>query len=106
MNSKCVISDSGTLTEETDILRFKGIMLRTSTEKPEGIESGIITIGNIKWDILKNAIDLILKTEMNECNYVHDYSCTTVSDKVCKIIIGFGFPKGCSSSIFIVSWFF
>lgn len=89
MNSKCVISDSGTLTEETDILRFKGIMLRTSTEKPEGIESGTITIGNIKWDILKNAIDLILKTEMNECNYVHDYSCTTVSDKVCKIIIGY-----------------
>jgi len=89
MNSLCVISDSGTLTEETDILRFKGIMLRTSTEKPEGIESGTITIGNIKWGSLKDIIKIVLSSKLSDKNYISDYLSETVSDKVCKIIIGY-----------------
>lgn len=89
MNSKCVISDSGTLTEETDILRFKGIMLRTSTEKPEGIEAGSVTIGNIKWEILRNAIKLVLNTDMKGSHYIPDYVPDNVADKVCKIIVGY-----------------
>jgi len=89
MNSCCVISDSGTLTEETDILRFKGIMLRTSTEKPEGIEAGTITVGNLKWDIMKDVLKLVLKSEMKDNDIIPDYSCDSVSDKVCKIIIGY-----------------
>ena len=87
MNSKCVISDSGTLTEETDILKFKGVMLRTSTEKPEGIEVGNVTIGNIKWSILKQVIPLVLRSDLKE--NVSDYLSDNVSDKVCKIIIGY-----------------
>lgn len=89
MNSSCVISDSGTLTEETDILRFKGIMLRTSTEKPEGIEAGTITVGNLKWEIMKNVLKLVLNNEMNDKDFILDYACDNVSDKVCKIIIGY-----------------
>ena len=89
MNSICVISDSGTLTEETDILRFKGIMLRTSTEKPEGIEAGTITIGNIKWDIMKDVVKLVVGSTMNDKNFIPDYTCDNVSEKVCKIIIGY-----------------
>lgn len=89
MNAKCVISDSGTLTEETDILRFRGIMLRTSTEKPEGIEAGTITIGNIKWDILKDVLRLVLASDISDKNFIPDYSSDTVSEKVCKIIIGY-----------------
>ena len=89
MNAKCVISDSGTLTEETDILRFKGIMLRTSTEKPEGIEAGTITIGNINWDIMKDVLKLVLSNEIPDENFIPDYSSEYVSEKVCKIIIGY-----------------
>ena len=88
MNSICVISDSGTLTEETDILRFKGIMLRTSTEKPEGIEAGTITIGNIKWDILKDVVEFVINSDMSK-NNIPEYLPDNVSDKVCKIIIGY-----------------
>lgn len=88
-NALCVISDSGTLTEETDILRFKGIMLRTSTEKPEGIEAGTISIGNLKWDILKNVINMTLNTELKDNNFIPDYLPDNVSDKVCRIIIGY-----------------
>ena len=89
MNSLCVISDSGTLTEETDILRFKGIMLRTSTEKPEGIEAGTIAIGNIQWNILKDVVKLVLNKDLNDNDKILDYTCDTVSDKVCKIILGY-----------------
>lgn len=89
MNAKCVISDSGTLTEETDILRFKGIMLRTSTEKPEGIEAGTITIGNIKWNILKDVLKLVLSNKISDNNFIQDYLADNVSQKVCKIIIGY-----------------
>lgn len=89
MNACCVISDSGTLTEETDILRFKGIMLRTSTEKPEGIEAGTITVGNLKWDTMKDVLKLVLNSEMNKKDTIPDYYSDTVSDKVCKIIIGY-----------------
>jgi UDP-N-acetylglucosamine 2-epimerase (non-hydrolysing) len=89
MNSKCVISDSGTLTEETDILRFKGIMLRTSTEKPEGIEAGTVTIGNIKWSSLRDVIKLVLANDMKDSYYIKDYADENVADKVCKIIIGY-----------------
>ena len=89
MNSICVISDSGTLTEETDILKFKGIMLRTSTEKPEGMEAGTITIGNIKWDIMKNVLKLVVDSTVDEKSYIPDYRCETVADKVCKIVIGY-----------------
>jgi UDP-N-acetyl-L-fucosamine synthase len=89
MNAKCVISDSGTLTEETDILRFKGIMLRTSTEKPEGIEAGTITVGNIKWNILKDTLKLVLSNEIFDNSFIQDYLPDNVSHKVCKIIIGY-----------------
>jgi UDP-N-acetylglucosamine 2-epimerase len=89
MNSLCVISDSGTLTEETDILGFKGIMLRTSTEKPEGIEAGTITVGNIKWDTLKDVIKLVISSPINANEHIPEYLPEHVSDKVCKIIIGY-----------------
>jgi UDP-N-acetylglucosamine 2-epimerase len=89
MNSICVISDSGTLTEETDILRFKGIMLRTSTEKPEGIEAGTITVGNIKWETLKDVLNLAISSRMMDKEFIPDYLPENVSDKVCKIIIGY-----------------
>ena len=89
LNSICVISDSGTLTEETDILRFKGIMLRTSTEKPEGIEAGTIAVGNLKWDILKDVIKLVLNSEIPENVNIQDYLPENVAEKVCKIILGY-----------------
>jgi UDP-N-acetylglucosamine 2-epimerase (non-hydrolysing) len=88
-NAKCVISDSGTLTEETDILGFKGIMLRTSTEKPEGIDAGTVTIGNLKWETLRRVVKLVLSQDANGHDRIGDYLPEDVSDKVCKIVIGY-----------------
>ena len=55
-NALCVISDSGTLTEESAIERFPAVLIRTSTERPEGLDSGSIVVGGIKKeDVLEAA---------------------------------------------------
>jgi UDP-N-acetyl-L-fucosamine synthase len=88
MNARCVISDSGTLTEESDILKFKGIMLRTSTEKPEGIEAGTVVIGNIDWSILEGVLEFTLNNSISN-NSIPYYLPENVSDNICKIILGY-----------------
>jgi UDP-N-acetyl-L-fucosamine synthase len=92
-NSLCVISDSGTLTEESTILKFPAILLRNSTEHPEGIDKGNILIGNIKWEILEKCIKLMLLNKstvaMSNWNKIDDYIDTNFSEKVVNIIMGY-----------------
>jgi UDP-N-acetyl-L-fucosamine synthase len=86
-NALCVISDSGTLTEESSILQFPAVLLRDSTEHPEGIDSGNVNIGDTKWSNFKTNIDIaIQRTHWNEVN---DYKDVTVSHKICSIISGY-----------------
>ena len=87
-NSLCVISDSGTVTEESKILGFKAVLLRTSTEHPEGIDAGSIIIGNNEWKYLKHSINLCIRSEESN-NMVINYNDTNFSEKVCKIIYGY-----------------
>jgi len=87
-NSLCVISDSGTVTEESKILGFRAVLLRTSTEHPEGIDAGSIVIGNILWDNLRDSLNLSLKFDLNG-NDVINYRDEDFSVKVCKIICGY-----------------
>lgn len=86
-NALCVISDSGTITEESNILNFKSVLLRTSTEHPEGIDSGSITIGNIDWINLSASIAMCLNSD--DTQLLNCYEDDNFSDKVCKIIIGY-----------------
>ena len=57
-NAFCVLSDSGTLSEESAMLGFPAVLLRTSTERPEAIDCGSIVIGGIKTDDIIQAIEL------------------------------------------------
>lgn len=84
-NSKCVISDSGTVTEESSILQFPAILLRTSTERPEGIDSGNIIICGIEENSLIRNINMALQNKYNEIIY---YTDTNFSQKVGNIITG------------------
>lgn len=86
-SSLCVISDSGTITEEASILKIRAILLRTSTEHPEGIDSGNIIIGNIIWSNLKECIDIIL--EKNMWNDLPEYDVLNFSEKICNIILSY-----------------
>jgi UDP-N-acetylglucosamine 2-epimerase len=87
-NSLLVISDSGTISEESNILGFKSVLLRYSTEHPETIDAGSIILGNINWKNLKISISIALKLNNNH-NHVINYNDTNFSEKVCKIISGY-----------------
>ena len=87
-NALCVISDSGTVTEESKILGFRAVLLRTSTEHPEGIDSGCIILGNNEWKHLEVSIELCLKLSLDN-NVIGNYADTNFSEKVCKIISGY-----------------
>jgi len=71
-NAFCVLSDSGTLSEESAILNFPAVLIRTSTERPEVLDKGSIIIGGIKsGEVIQSPVD---------------YQDTNVSMKVVKII--------------------
>lgn len=85
--SYCVLSDSGTIPEETAILNFPGISIRTSTERPEALDAGSIVLGGIDKEHILDAIEMAVKTcKMGAENPVKDYRDINVSDKVVKII--------------------
>ena len=60
-NSFCVISDSGTISEESAILEFPAITLRNSYERPEALDSGSIILTGFNEDSIFNSIDAIVK---------------------------------------------
>ena len=88
MNSYCVLSDSGTLSEESAMLGFPGILIRTSTERPEVLDKGTVIIGGITTKDIEQAIDLAISMKDNgEKTYISpDYIDDNVSVKMVKII--------------------
>lgn len=88
MGAYCVLSDSGTLSEESAMIGFPAILIRTSTERPEVLDKGSIVIGGIKGDDIEQAIDLAVSV-WNDDMYLEpvlDYEDRNVSIKVVKII--------------------
>lgn len=88
MNAYCVLSDSGTLSEESAMLNFPGVLIRTSTERPEVLDKGTVVIGGIKGRDVEQATELALSMHENheEVVMANDYADTNVSVKVVKII--------------------
>ncbi|WP_291569604.1 non-hydrolyzing UDP-N-acetylglucosamine 2-epimerase [Clostridium sp. UBA4548] len=88
MNSFCVLSDSGTLSEESAMLNFPGILIRTSTERPEVLDKGSVIVGGITTEDIVQGIQLAREMKANEEEVLlaHDYKDTNVSVKVTKII--------------------
>ncbi len=88
MNSYCVLSDSGTLSEESAILGFSGVLIRTSTERPEVLDKGTVLIGGIKEGNVVQAINLATEMQNNEERTIlpNDYIDENVSIKVVKLI--------------------
>lgn len=86
--SYCVLSDSGTLSEESAMLDFAGVLIRTSTERPEVLDKGTIVIGGIKGEDVEQAVDLAVAMRENgeETVMAEDYADENVSAKVVKII--------------------
>jgi len=87
-NAFCVISDSGTLAEESSYYKFPAVSLRTSTERPEALDKGNFVVGGITAEEVLQAVDIVVnmdsKNDIGET--VLDYSDNNVSTKVIKII--------------------
>ncbi len=84
----CVLSDSGTLPEESAILGFCGVSLRNSTERPEVLDKGTVVVGGITSKDLLRATSLAIAMKKNEepTELAPDYTDKNVSVKVVKII--------------------
>jgi UDP-N-acetyl-L-fucosamine synthase len=88
LNAFCVLSDSGTVPEEAAILGFPAVSIRTSTERPESLDKGVIILGGIKKEDVLQSVELCRNMwESNEeVRLVTDYQDTNVSVKVIKLI--------------------
>ena len=88
MNAYCVLSDSGTLSEESAILNFPGVLVRTSTERPEALDAGSVVIGGITKETIEQALELSVAMKENgePMSYPRDYTDENVSIKVVKLI--------------------
>ncbi len=87
-NAYCVLSDSGTLSEESAMMNFPGVLIRTSTERPEVLDKGTIVIGGIKTEDVEQAVELAVAMFENKESVVEaeDYADENVSVKVIKLI--------------------
>lgn len=87
-NSLCVLSDSGTLSEESAMLGFTGVLLRTSTERPEVLDKGTVVVGGITAADVEQAVAVAIDMTKNQEEVIlaPDYQDTNVSVKVVKII--------------------
>ena len=90
MNAFCVVSDSGTLPEESSFYASIGkpiaaVCIRTSTERPEALDAGCFVLAGIDTKNLLQAVEVAVLNK-DGCKPVDDYTDTNVSDKVVKLI--------------------
>lgn len=87
-NAFCVVSDSGTLPEESASLHFPAVSVRTSTERPEALDSGVFVIGSITSDAVIQAVRMAVDMQKNGFipSPVDAYIDDNVSDKVIRLI--------------------
>lgn len=88
MNAYCVLSDSGTLSEESAMLDFAGVLIRTSTERPEVLDKGTVVIGGITTKDISQALEMAVSMRNNQekTEMPDDYHDANVSVKVVKLI--------------------
>ena len=86
-NAFCVLSDSGTISEESAMMKFPAVSIRTSTERPEAIDAGSIVLGGITKNEILNAIDITMQTNnFKNIKLPLEYEIPNVSSKVIRII--------------------
>ncbi len=83
------LSDSGTISEESAMMKFKAVSVRTSTERPEAIDYGNIIIGNITKENLLNSVRITLDLEDENFESSDSYRRMNVSNTIVKIIQGY-----------------
>jgi len=91
-NAFCVVSDSGTITEESSILGFPAITIRQAHERPEGMDEGTLIMCGLQVKAVLGAIDVVTSQSSIErriFSLVPDYDVDNVSQKVLRIIMSY-----------------
>ncbi len=89
INSKAVISDSGTISEESSILGFKAINIREAHERPEAMEEASVMMVGLSEERIMQGLEVLETQEVSTLRQVSDYSMPNVSDKVLRIILSY-----------------
>jgi len=92
MDAKCVISDSGTITEESSILNFPAITIRQAHERPEGMDEGVLIMTGLTAERVVQSIDIVtsqFEPDSRAFRIVQDYDVDNVSKKVTRIIVSY-----------------
>ncbi len=87
-NAFCVISDSGTITEESSIMGFPAITIRQAHERPEGMDEGTLIMSGVNSKDIIDSIEIVTKEE-NKPSIVKDYDVEHVGMKMVRIIMSY-----------------
>jgi UDP-N-acetylglucosamine 2-epimerase (non-hydrolysing) len=90
-HAACVLSDSGTLTEEASLLGFPGVMLREAHERPEGMDEGTVAMAGIDPERVSQAVAAMMDRhkEGRRPRVVADYDTDDVASKVVNAILSY-----------------
>ncbi|MHC4241645.1 MAG: non-hydrolyzing UDP-N-acetylglucosamine 2-epimerase [Planctomycetota bacterium] len=91
-NAFCVVSDSGTITEESSIMNFPAVTIRQAHERPEGMDEGTVIMCGLKSERVLQSIEVVTKQfdhNVRAFRLVSDYKSENVSRKIVRIIISY-----------------
>ena len=91
INALCILSDSGTITEEASLLQLPAITIRNTHERPEGMDEGTLIMSGLNKNDVLNSVEVIINqsNENKKMEIINDYKTSNVSTKIVRIILSY-----------------